>query len=107
MIAGYRHLIERAHTHGIRVIGATMPPFGPIPERPGYYSEASNAKRQAVNQWIRAGRGFDGVIDFDAALRDPKDPGKMLPAYDSGDHLDPNDAGYQAMANAVDMRVFE
>ena len=80
--------------------------IGPIPERPGYYSEASQAKRQAVNQWIRTSRAFDGVIDFEAALRDPKDPSRMLPAYDSGDHLDPNDAGYKAMADAIDLAIF-
>jgi lysophospholipase L1-like esterase len=107
VIAGYRQLIERAHSYGIRVLGATLPPFGPIPDRPGYYSEASEAKRKAVNQWIRTSGAFDGVIDFEAALRDPKDSSRMLPAYDSGDHLNPNDAGYQAMANAIDLRLFD
>ncbi|HZZ37453.1 MAG TPA: SGNH/GDSL hydrolase family protein [Caulobacteraceae bacterium] len=107
VIAGYKQLIERAHSHGIRVIGCTMPPFGPIPERPGYYSDASASKRIAVNQWVRSSRAFAGVIDFEMALRDPKDGSRLNPAFDSGDHLDPNDAGYQAMANAVDMRLFE
>jgi len=69
VIAGYQQLIERAHSYGIKVFIATLPPFGPIPERPGYYSEASEAKRVAVNQWIRGARGFEGVIDFEAALR--------------------------------------
>jgi lysophospholipase L1-like esterase len=107
VIAGYQQLIERAHSYGIKVFIATLPPFGPIPERPGYYSEASEAKRVAVNQWIRGGKGFEGVIDFEAALRDPKAINRMLPAYDSGDHLNPNDAGYKAMADAIEMRLFE
>jgi len=107
VIAGYKQLIAQANTSGIRVIGATMPPFGPIPERPGYYSEASAAKRAAVNQWIRTSRAFHGVVDFDAALRDPANANAMSPAYDSGDHLNPNDAGYQAMANAVDLKLFD
>jgi lysophospholipase L1-like esterase len=59
-----------------------------------------------VNQWIRTSGRFDGVIDFDAAIRDPANPLRMLPAYDSGDHLHPNDAGYQAMANAVNLTLF-
>lgn len=107
VIMAYRQLILRAHAHGIKVIGATLPPFGPIPSRPGFYSEASAAKRIAVNTWIRTGKAFDGVIDFDAALRDPKSPTQMNPAYDSGDHLNPNDAGYKAMADAVDLKLFD
>ena len=107
VITAYRQIISRAHAHGIKVIGATLLPFGPIPERPGFYSPASEAKRQAVNQWIRTSRAFDGVIDFEAAVRDPKATTRMLPAYDSGDHLDPNDAGYKAMADAIDLRVFD
>lgn len=107
VIAGYQQLIERAHGYGIKVFIATLPPFGPIPERPGYYSEASEAKRVAVNQWIRGAKGFEGVIDFETALHNPKAANRMLPAYDSGDHLNPNDAGYQAMANAIEMRLFE
>ena len=106
VITAYRQIIARAHAHGIKVIGATLIPFGPIPERPGFYSPASEAKRQAVNQWIRTSRQFDGVIDFEAAIRDPKASTRMLPAYDSGDHLDPNDAGYKAMADAIDLGLF-
>jgi lysophospholipase L1-like esterase len=107
VIAGYQQLIERAHSYGIRVFIATLPPFGPIPGRPGYYSEASEAKRVAINQWIRGGKGFEGVIDFETALHDPKAANRILPAYDSGDHLDPNDAGYKAMADVIEMRLFE
>jgi len=108
VIAGYRQLIQRAHSYGIKVFIGTIPPFGPIPERPGYYSDASEAKRVAVNQWIRGNvKEFEGVIDFDAALRDPKILIRLQGQYDSGDHLDPNDAGYQAMSDAVEMRLFE
>lgn len=102
----YRQIITRAHAQGIKVIGATMPNFGPIPERPGYYSDAAEAKRKAINQWIRTSRAFDGVIDFEAAVRDPQNPDRLAPAFDSGDHLDLNDAGYQALANAVDLNLF-
>jgi len=107
MVAGLRQLILRAHERGLKVIGATLPPFGPIPERPGYYSENSAAKREALNQWIRSSKEFDGVIDFDAALRDPADAKSMLATYDSGDHLSPNDDGYKAMGDAVDLKLFD
>ena len=109
VIAAYRQLIERAHSYGIKVFLGTVPPFAPGPE-PHYFSDAAEQKRGAVNQWMRVAFGnhdLEGLIDFDAALRDPKNPIRLLPAYDSGDHLDPNDAGYQAMANAVEMRLFE
>ena len=107
MVAGLRQLIARAHERNVKIIGATLLPFGPIPERPGYYSETSAAKREALNQWIRTSREFDAVIDFEAALRDPQDPKNMLAAYDSGDHLNPNDDGYKAMADAIDLKVFD
>jgi lysophospholipase L1-like esterase len=107
LIGAYKQIIARARAHGIKVIGATLTPFGPIPERPGYYSEAAAAKREAVNNWIRTSRAFDGVIDFDAALRDPAAPTRMRPAYDSGDHLSPNDAGYKAMADAIDLKLLD
>jgi lysophospholipase L1-like esterase len=107
MVAGFRQLIARAHSRGVKIIAATLPPFGQIPERPGYYSEQSAGKRVALNQWIRTGKEFDGVIDFEAAVRDPKDPKALLAAYDSGDHLNPNDAGYKAMADAVDLKLLD
>jgi lysophospholipase L1-like esterase len=107
MVTGMRQLILRAHENNIKIIGGTLLPFGAIPERPGYYSEASAAKREALNKWIRESNEFDAVIDFDKALRDPKDAKKMLATYDSGDHLNPNDAGYQAMANAIDLKLFK
>ena len=107
MVAGFRQLIARARERDVKIIGATLTPFGPIPERPGYFSEASAAKREALNQWIRNSKEFDAIIDFDAAVRNPKDPRNLLPAYDSGDHLSPNDEGYKAMAEAVDLKLFD
>jgi lysophospholipase L1-like esterase len=68
-----------------------------------YYTAQGNRVRKAVNHWIRTSGSFDAVADFDAVLRDPGDPAALLPAYDSGDHLHPNDAGYQAIANAIDL----
>jgi lysophospholipase L1-like esterase len=102
IIAGHKQLIERAHAKGIRIYGATLTPFYGA----AYYSEQGEAKRQAVNEWIRNGRAYDGVIDFDKATRDPGEPGKLAAAYDSCDHLHPNDAGYKAMADAVDLNLF-
>jgi lysophospholipase L1-like esterase len=105
MIAGYRQLIARAHAKGITAFGGTLTPFeGTI--FPGYYSASKEAIRVAVNQWIRTSGEFDAVIDFEAAVRDPAHPTRMLPAFDSGDHLHPNDAGMQAMANAIPLDIF-
>lgn len=105
MIAGYRQLIARAHKNGIAAFGGTLTPFeGTI--FPGYYSAQKETVRQAVNNWIRTSGEFDAVIDFEAAVRDPARPTRMLPAYDSGDHLHPNDAGMQAMANAIPLQIF-
>jgi lysophospholipase L1-like esterase len=102
LIAAYRQLIHRAHTKGISVIGATLTPF----EGAGYYSPEKEVVRQAVNNWIRNNDEFDAVIDFDRVTRDPARPTRLLPAYDSGDHLHPNDLGYQAMGNAVPLTLF-
>jgi lysophospholipase L1-like esterase len=102
IIAGYRQLITRAHGKGIAVYGATLTPF----EGAGYYSQEKDLVREAVNNWIRSYDEFDGVIDFDQVTRDPVHPGRLLPAYDSGDHLHPNDLGYQAMGNAVPLTLF-
>jgi lysophospholipase L1-like esterase len=105
LIAGYRQLIARAHAKGIAIYGATLTPFeGTI--FPGYYSPEKEQIRQGVNNWIRSSDEFDGVIDFDRAVRDPSHPTRMLPAYDSGDHLHPNDLGMQAMANAIPLQLF-
>ncbi len=102
LIAGYRQVIARAHAHGITVIGATLPPM----EGFVYYTAAREAVRRAANSWIRFSGEFDAVADIEAALRDPNDPARILPLYDSGDHLHPNDAGYQAMANAFPLAPF-
>jgi lysophospholipase L1-like esterase len=99
VIAGYQDLIAQAHARGVRIFGATLLPY----QGAGYYSPAGEAIREAVNAWIRTSGAFDGVIDFDAVMRDPADPLRLDPAYDSGDHLHPNDAGYQAMADAINL----
>jgi lysophospholipase L1-like esterase len=106
IVDAYRQLIWRAHAHGIRVMGATIGPFEGV-VLPGYYSESKEAFRQAVNKWIRTSGAFDGVIDFDGVLRDPDHPSRLLPRFASKDHLHPNDAGYQAMADASDLALFK
>ena len=107
LIAGHKQLIERAHAHGLKIIGATLTPFGNETfEGAAYYTEIGEQKRVAVNDWIRTGKAYDGVIDFDAATRDPQQPKRFLPQYDRGDHLHPSDAGYQAMANAIQLSLF-
>ena len=108
VIDGYKQLIARAHLHGMRIIGATLTPFEdtfkgtPIE---GYYNTDKEQKREAVNQWIRSSGAFDGVIDFDAVTRDPNRPTHILAAYDCGDHLHPQDAGYKAMADSIDLKI--
>ena len=106
VIAGYRQLIARAKLHGVRIVGATLLPFGgALQDTPmaGYFSAEKEQVRQAVNRWIRDSGEFDAVVDFDAVMRDPARPSRLLPAYDSGDHLHPGDAGNQAMAEAIDI----
>lgn len=103
LIAGHKQLIERAHERGLKIFGATLTPFYGA----AYYSEAGERKRSALNEWIRTGNAYDGVVDFDKATRDPADPKKFNAAYDSCDHLHPNDAGYKAMAEAVDLALFK
>jgi lysophospholipase L1-like esterase len=105
LIGAYRQLISRAHARGVKLIGSTMTPCEGV-DVPGYYSEAKEATRQAVNKWIRTSRAFDGVIDFDAVLRDPDHPSRLWPRFASEDHLHPNDGGYQAMADAIDLALF-
>ncbi len=102
LIAGYRQIIERSHAHGLKVYGATVLPY----QGAAYYTDAGDAIRQKVNEWIRTGKGFDGVIDFDAVIRDPDNPKKMKADLQSGDWLHPNDAGYRLMGETVDLKLF-
>jgi lysophospholipase L1-like esterase len=103
LIAAHKQLIERARARGLKIYGATLTPF----EGAAYFTPEGEAKRQALNEWIRTSGAYDGVIDFDKATRDPAAPTKFLPTYDSGDHLHPSDAGYTAMGNAVDLALFK
>jgi lysophospholipase L1-like esterase len=108
LISGYRQLIAAAHARKVRIVGATLPPFeGALQGTPfeGHFSQAKERLRQQVNAWIRDGGEFDAVADVDRLLRDPARPSRMLPAYDSGDHLHPGDAGYRAMADLLDMEM--
>jgi len=102
IIAGYQQIIAQVHAEGLKIFGGTLTPF----QGAFYFSVAGEAKREAVNAFVRTSGMFDGVIDFDKAVRDPSNPLQFLPLYDSGDHLHPNDAGYQAMANAVNLALF-
>lgn len=102
MIAGYKQLIARAHARGLKIYGGTIMPF----KGAGYYDAAGEAQRQAVNKWIRTSGAFDGVIDFDAAVRDPARPTRFRPDYHRGDYLHPNEAGYRAMGDAIDLKLF-
>jgi len=102
LIAAHKQLVERAHTRGIRIYGGTLTPF----EGAAYFTREGEAKRQALNDWIRSSGAYDGVIDFDNATRDPNHPTQFLSQYDSGDHLHPNDAGYKAMGDAIDLALF-
>jgi lysophospholipase L1-like esterase len=99
IVQGYERIITLAHTAGLKIFGATLTPF----EGARYWTPAGEAKREAVNNWIRTSGAFDGVIDFAAAVADPRDPNRLSPAYDSGDHLHPNAAGYRAMAAAINL----
>ncbi len=103
LIAAHVQMIERAHARGIKAFGATLTPFWGA----AYYTDVGEAKRQALNEWIRTANVYDGVIDFDKATRDPSDPRKLLAANDSCDHLHPSDAGYKAMGDAIDLALFK
>ena len=104
LIAGYQQVIDRAHQQGMLVFGGTITPFAN--DTFGFDTPTNRAARLVVNRWIRTSGAYDGVVDFDAALRDPADPERIRPEFDSGDHLHPNDAGAAALANAVPLRLF-
>jgi lysophospholipase L1-like esterase len=105
IIQGHRQIITRARTMGLRVYGATLFPVEGFPF-PGFWTPAMEEKRQAINLWIRTGGSYDAVIDFDAVLRDPVRLTRLRPEFDSGDHVHPNDLGYRAMADAIDLKLF-
>ena len=99
LIAGYQQLIARAHAAGLRIFGATLLPF----KGAHYWTPAGQLVHDTVNHWILTSGAFNGVVNFAATMADPSDPQRLNPAYDSGDHLHPNDAGYRAMANAIEV----
>jgi lysophospholipase L1-like esterase len=102
LIAGHKQLIERAHARDLKIVGGTLTPF----EGAAYWTAEGEAKRQALNHWIRTSRAYDAVVDFDAAVRDPDRPARVHARYDSGDHLHLNVRGYEALANAIDLDLF-
>ena len=103
--AAYQQMIAQARGAGMKVIGATLLPFAGYAAP--YYSAGNNAIRESVNQWIRTSGAYDAVIDFDAIVRDPGNPLQMQAQYDSGDHLHPNDVGYKAMADGIDLSMLQ
>jgi lysophospholipase L1-like esterase len=110
MIAGLKQFAVRGHAHGIKVIGATLTPFeNALAGRPnqGYFTLDKEVRRLAVNHWIRTNGAFDAIIDFDRVIADPRRSEAIAAPYDSGDHLHPNDAGYRAMGEAVDLKLFQ
>jgi lysophospholipase L1-like esterase len=102
LIGAYKQLIVRAHEHGVQVIGCTLTPY----EGANYYRENGEATRAAVNSFIRTSGAFDAVVDFEAATRDAANTKRLKAEFDPGDHLHPNDAGYQAMADAFELGIF-
>lgn len=102
LIAAQKQIIERAHLRGIKVMGATLTPF----QGATYYSEQGEKTREAVNNWIRTSGSFDAVVDFDKAVQNPANPEQIRPSFNISDHLHPNDDGYKAMADAIDLAIF-
>jgi len=102
IIAGMKETAARVHEKGLRIFAGTLPPFGKAP----YYTREKEIIRQEVNRWILANEGFDGIIDFNGGLADPQHPEQLLPAYDFGDHLHPNDKGFKALADCIPLSLF-
>jgi lysophospholipase L1-like esterase len=102
LIDAQKQIIERAHLRGIKVMGATLTPY----QGASYSSESGEKTREAVNQWILTSNAFDAVVDFDKAVQDPANPRHIRPSFNISDHLHPNDAGYKAMADAINLSVF-
>ena len=107
MIAGLRQMAMRAHDRGIKIFAGTLTPFENETFMLGAFTPEGEAKRAAVNEWIRSSGAFDAVIDFDAGLRDPSHPARMLPVYDNSDHLHPSDEGYNRMGDLIDLSLFD
>jgi lysophospholipase L1-like esterase len=107
MIAGLKQMALRAQARGIRIFGGTLTPFENETFLVGAWTPAREAVRLAVNAWIRASGAFDAVVDFDAGVRDPERPARMLPIYDCGDHLHPSDLGYNRMGDVIDLSLFD
>jgi lysophospholipase L1-like esterase len=105
VIHGLRQLVGRAHEYGLTILGCTISPMGGNTNLPGFDTPEHEAQRQALNRWIRTSGAFDGVVDADLVLRDPSNPTRLLPAYDSGDHLHPNTSGGVAVANSIDLKL--
>ncbi len=105
IIARHRQIIVQSHALGLKIMGGTIPPFGGTALLK--HAALDEANRTAVNAWIRNSGAYDAVIDFDLATSDPQHPTRLLPAYDGGDHLHPNETGYKAMADAVDLSIFD
>jgi lysophospholipase L1-like esterase len=106
LIGGLHQLAVRAHAAGLTAFAGTVMTWENETFNGGHYTPEGEAKRQALNAWIRASSVFDAVIDFEAALRDPGHPTRMLPRWDSGDHLHPNDLGYRHMGDSIDLALF-
>jgi lysophospholipase L1-like esterase len=106
VIAGMRQIIERVTARGARIVGGTLTPFEGT-SYGGFYTSDGEAKRQAVNRWIRTSNAFDAVVDFDAALRDPRHPSRLRAEFDSGDHIHPNDDVYRRMADVINLTLFQ
>ena len=102
LIAAHRQIIERARGRGLKIYGATLTPF----EGANYFTAEGEAKRKALNEWIRTGKAYDAVFDFDAAVRDASHPERLQTRFDPGDHLHLNAAGYEAVANTIDLKLF-
>ena len=102
IIAGYKAIIDRVHATGVKIYGATLTPWKPSTA----WTPEGEAKREAINHWIHTSGAFDGVIDFARAIQDPQDPQLIDPTYDSGDHIHPNDAGYRAMGDSINLQLF-
>ena len=107
LITGHKQIIERAHARGLKIFGGTILPIERDESGGNGFNPTSEAARQALNEWIRTSSAYDGVIDFEAVMRDPARPTKLLEAFQAGDWLHPNNAGYQKMTDAVDLSLFE